>query len=506
MPQFSSSEWILYFTIYSILGWLCETIWCSVGAGKMVNRGFLSGPWCPVYGFGAVILMLFAEPLRKYFVLVFFLSVLTTTALEYFSGWLLETLFKTRWWDYSERRFQIKGRICLRNSLLFGFLGMAAVYILQPFSSHLLLHISSHTQRVLASTIVAILFIDLIRSLAVAAKLDEQLSKIKSLIQEMSQHFESYDWFDGKDIGGSIQRLRNLSVKEPDNKKAADILEKYKEQISSGRSITRLLRAFPKLTPHYFSSEVVALRNEWDTFEKHPDRFAAIKDFLTVKWGKERENIRLSYKDITVTRMVWVFLIGSNIGYIVETLFFFVTRGVVESRQGMVYGPFSQIYGFGAVIMVLLLTPFVHKGDGWLFMGGAVAGGMFETVSSLFQEICYGGVSWGYSNERFSLFGGRTSLLFMSFWGILAVIYMKRIYPRTSALIDRIPKRPKYFFTWVITICLTADMLLSVLTLNRWSQRLDGVPAKNAAEVWLDTNFSNDKLKEIYPSMRFTVK
>jgi len=83
----------------------------------------------------------------------------------------------------------------------------------------------------------------------------------------------------------------------------------------------------------------------------------------------------------------------------------------------MLYGPFSQIYGFGAVIMVLLLTPLSLKGKSWLFCGSAVVGGLFEVVCSLVQEAFFGSVSWQYSGQAFSLFGGRTSLIYMFFWG-----------------------------------------------------------------------------------------
>ncbi|MDR0286797.1 MAG: putative ABC transporter permease, partial [Clostridiales bacterium] len=116
MNSTSFAVLVLYFAIYSILGWIIESAYCSIFAHKPINRGFLSGPWCPVYGFGALLILLFTGPFKQNPFLVFAISLLSTSILEYFTGWLLETLFKTRWWDYSKHKFNIKGRVCLQNT------------------------------------------------------------------------------------------------------------------------------------------------------------------------------------------------------------------------------------------------------------------------------------------------------------------------------------------------------------------------------------------------------
>ena len=93
--------WFLWLMIYSIIGWVYESTICSIGHRKLINRGFLNGPYCPIYGTGAVL------------VLLFFAGALVTCSLEYLTSWLMEKLFHARWWDYSKRKFNIGGRVCL---------------------------------------------------------------------------------------------------------------------------------------------------------------------------------------------------------------------------------------------------------------------------------------------------------------------------------------------------------------------------------------------------------
>ena len=128
----------LLFSVYSCLGWICECIYCSVPAKRWINRGFLNGPFCPVYGFGALLIIGALSPLIPLYpfpldlVLLFFAAVLLTSALEYLTSVLLEKLFHTSWWDYSHHRFQINGRVCLLNSVLFGIMSVFVLEVLHP--------------------------------------------------------------------------------------------------------------------------------------------------------------------------------------------------------------------------------------------------------------------------------------------------------------------------------------------------------------------------------------
>ena len=111
---------IFYFFLYSFLGWAMESTYLSFGQRRLINTGFLYGPFCPIYGFGAVVLYVLLIRLKGNPILIFIVGFLVLSVWEYFVGFLLEKLFKTKYWDYSENKFNINGRVCLLNSIYIG--------------------------------------------------------------------------------------------------------------------------------------------------------------------------------------------------------------------------------------------------------------------------------------------------------------------------------------------------------------------------------------------------
>ena len=132
------TTYILLFFIYSFLGWLIEVVGKLIQKGKFINRGFLIGPYCPIYGFAALtMIFLWKGYLNDPFTL-FILITLTAAILEYITSFILEKIFKTRWWNYSNYKFNINGRICLETMIPFGFAGLILMYVLNPFFESLL--------------------------------------------------------------------------------------------------------------------------------------------------------------------------------------------------------------------------------------------------------------------------------------------------------------------------------------------------------------------------------
>ena len=121
----------LYFLIYSLVGWIYETILCSVRERRFVNRGFLNGPYCPIYGCGALIDIFLLRPFTNP-VVIFFSSMVLCSILEYITSYLMEKIFKARWWDYSNMKFNINGRVCLLGALVFGAMSLLLVKFLHP--------------------------------------------------------------------------------------------------------------------------------------------------------------------------------------------------------------------------------------------------------------------------------------------------------------------------------------------------------------------------------------
>lgn len=125
------------FIIYSFIGWIMEVMWNLFTDKKLVNRGFLIGPYCPIYGVGCLLLILLLGSFKEQPVLLFFMSIIVCSILEYSTSYIMEKLFKARWWDYSEYKFNLNGRICAATMIPFGVLGVLVVYYLNPFISGL---------------------------------------------------------------------------------------------------------------------------------------------------------------------------------------------------------------------------------------------------------------------------------------------------------------------------------------------------------------------------------
>ena len=147
--------YFLLFLIYSFMGWLMEVIGEYVQTRRIVNRGFLVGPYCPIYGWGCItMIILLSKYMNNYFVF-FIMAILICSILEYFTSFFMEKIFHARWWDYSQRKFNINGRICLETMIPFGILGSIILYIVNPFFMNLL----NKVPIVTLNTISIILFI-----------------------------------------------------------------------------------------------------------------------------------------------------------------------------------------------------------------------------------------------------------------------------------------------------------------------------------------------------------
>ena len=182
--------WVFF--VYAFLGWCTEVSYAATKTGKFVNRGFLNGPWCPIYGFGVVIVLAFLEPLKDNLLLLFLGSVILTSALEWLTGFLLEKLFAQRWWDYSDEPFNLSGYICLRFSLAWGFACLFVVKLLHPTVLLLIRLIPHPVGLVLLGIWGVVMAIDLAATVSAIAKLNRRLALIDELagrIREASNDF-----------------------------------------------------------------------------------------------------------------------------------------------------------------------------------------------------------------------------------------------------------------------------------------------------------------------------
>lgn len=129
--NFHFNNWLVYFYFYCMFGWVFESTVVSVATKKWTNRGFMKGPWLPLYGTGALLVLFVTLPFQKYPLAVYFVGAIAATILEYITGVFMLKLFKVRYWDYSQNKFQFQGQICLKSSIAWGFLSILMVYVVQ---------------------------------------------------------------------------------------------------------------------------------------------------------------------------------------------------------------------------------------------------------------------------------------------------------------------------------------------------------------------------------------
>ena len=125
--------YFLLFIIYAVIGWCMEVICKLIQYKRFIDRGFLIGPYCPIYGCGVILITLLLQKYADDVVVTFFLSVIICGTLEYLTSYFMEKIYHARWWDYSQRKFNINGRVCLNTIIPFGLLGMFIMYISNPF-------------------------------------------------------------------------------------------------------------------------------------------------------------------------------------------------------------------------------------------------------------------------------------------------------------------------------------------------------------------------------------
>ena len=179
-----------------------------------------------------------------------------------------------------------------------------------------------------------------------------------------------------------------------------------------------------------------------------------------------------------------------------------IRNGYLESRSGLVYGPFNLLYGAGAVALTVCLYRFRNR-SGWIsFLGGMLVGTVVEYLCSWGQEALFGSRSWDYSAMPFNL-NGRVCLLYSVFWGVLGVFWIKDLYPRMAQLILKIPNKIGKILTVAVTVFLIFNSVVSLLAVDRWSERVAGQAPSNSLEELLDERFPNERMESIYANMDF---
>lgn len=187
-------EYFVYFTIFSVMGWIYESIFCTIKSKKWENRGFLYGPSCPIYGAGGAAITGVFDILQKNGIeaswgLVFLVGMFGSMVLEYFTSWALEKLFNAYWWDYSDMPLNVKGRICLPYSICFGFAGMLVVFFIAPFTKDMTGWMTPIIFELIALIFMAIISIDATLTVTALTDFSNSVVRMQDSLNEYMDQF-----------------------------------------------------------------------------------------------------------------------------------------------------------------------------------------------------------------------------------------------------------------------------------------------------------------------------
>lgn len=269
-------NWLI---IYSFFGWVWETCYVSVKSGKFVNRGFINGPLCTIYGFGAVSVYVILKPFSDNLLYLYLGGVVVATALEYVTAVLMESIFHTSWWDYSDNKFNFQGRICLGASLGWGAFTVILFKVLHPLVESIVILYPVYVGEIGICVIGVGYVVDFVFSAAAAFRIHEKLPVIEAAMEQakgemlvkMHEKIASVGFAKEATLESVKERLGDVEVlKEMEQKRAAITaeisaeLQKRKEAMAAkvGHNMQRFVKAYPNLNRGYKLHNLKNLRNK----------------------------------------------------------------------------------------------------------------------------------------------------------------------------------------------------------------------------------------------------
>ena len=453
-----------YFVIFSFFGWVASSFRSLLLEKKFSNNGFLTSPFCPMYGFSAVICYTALKQFENSKLILLIGSTLILSALMVVVGVLVEKTLKFKPWDFSSSKFSIGNYITFPYALFLGLLGMLLVGLIIPVLRTAVEAIPFWVSLILVLCFCGIIAIDYVFSMITTIRLLRRIAKLKNSSELM-------------DKGATEVEIQELE-------------ENYNRLFTENILRKRLAHAYPNLTHMAYVKQINAKIEEikQDNMKEYTQTF------------ESKEDKPFAY-GFCFTKLFYLFVIGSFIGTILETIWAFCVDGHFEMRVGMVYGPFIPVYGGGACFLTAALYKLYKLNDTLVFVISAFVGAGFEYFCSWLQEQMFGTVSWDYSDTPFNL-DGRTNLMYALIWGFLGLVWVRYLYPWTAKLIEKIPKRAGAIITTFLIVFMAFNGFMSVTATARWTQRTEGVPASNSFEEYLDEKFDNEKMEFLFPGMK----
>ncbi len=259
---------ITLFIIYSFIGWIIESTYKSVLQKKIVNSGFLAGPFCPIYGFGALIMYLSLKDVSNNILVLFSYGIVVLSVFEYVVGLFLEIVFKTKYWDYSKKKFNIQGRVCLQNSIYWGILGVVFMRLIHPGVESIIRVIPQKYLVIAIGVGGAYILTDTISTVVKLIKINIKLKDLEKIGEEIREKIESIKVKTEHNIErihtinkiNKYGRLRNL-VKA--KRKILSLQELHEKQVNTERRLYRKLKRYRKAFPTMHSERLSNFLNNY---------------------------------------------------------------------------------------------------------------------------------------------------------------------------------------------------------------------------------------------------
>lgn len=197
-----------YFIIYSFMGWCLETVYATIRKKEFINRGFLSGPFCPIYGFAILSIIVLLKPIENNYIFLFLGSIFLTSIIEYITGYVLETAFDSTWWDYSDEPYNLYGRICLKFSIIWGLISILILKVIHPYIEYIVNLIPKNPGIFLFYITLLYFILDFIITILTILKLKSLLTQLITAYSELTDKF-----LDFKSNLGNTKNIPELRIK-----------------------------------------------------------------------------------------------------------------------------------------------------------------------------------------------------------------------------------------------------------------------------------------------------
>ena len=450
MNFYNDYDLMLYLYIYSFIGWLFETVYFYIKDGKVRNRGLLNEPLLLGYGLDMVLLILAGSVSQSHMVLqcivhffrVIFVRMLSTFFLDRISGAPIRL---------SDLRMEKKeaGQQLLVDALV-ATVTFATFKVLHPF-----VYLGVSLLPVLLVKILCFIFFFLVLCDFILVWYASAKGRKYGLGRYELQHFKK---------AGQLQtHLRE-------------------EKLTLGY---RLANAFHK-----------RIERAYPALYKYTEDYQGVQvtDATAIRKGI------VFAEGICLDKMVWVFLLMSLIGCGIETVYVRLVGGVWMRRSGVVFGPFSVVWGIGAALLTIALSHLSVKKKIHVFLGGFFLGGSYEYMASVVLEVLFHTRFWDYTDMPLNI-GGRTNIPYMLGWGLVALGWICYAYPFLSRLIESIPPLAGKIITWALLLLLCLDLAVTGAVMLRYTTRKTNPAPANQMERYLDQFYPDGDVEELWPNL-----